>query len=258
MLTWPVPGVEQRPQLGPLLFGQPLAKAVAVAEDAFFGAGFFLVAPCAADQAVEAVLFDGFKQRHGLVEVARLQRMRQAHRAAFHAVLQVADHQALAHLGDTLIPEGDHFREVVSGIDMQQREGQFALEVIAAPSRIDSGFEGFFCQPQHHARILAARKQQRWPFKRSCDFPQDEDRLFFQPVEVALVQFGQQGIQINTRVHAEAPIIETVFCETCRPHSLSDSSSHHQRPARKSSPTAMARVQGAQPMLGMNWSCSGL
>ena len=31
-----------------------------------------------------------------------------------------------------------------------------------------------------------------------------------------------------------------------------------QRPERKSSPRLMARVQGAQPMLGKNWSCSGL
>ena len=37
---------------------------------------------------------------------------------------------------------------------------------------------------------------------------------------------------------------------TCRPHSLAASSSHHQRPARKSSPSVMARVQGSQPMLG--------
>ena len=28
--------------------------------------------------------------------------------------------------------------------------------------------------------------------------------------------------------------------------------------ARNSWPTAIARVHGAQPMLGMNWSCSGL
>ena len=37
---------------------------------------------------------------------------------------------------------------------------------------------------------------------------------------------------------------------TCSPHSLDSGDSHHQRPARTSSPGAMARVQGAQPMLG--------
>ena len=37
---------------------------------------------------------------------------------------------------------------------------------------------------------------------------------------------------------------------TCSPHSLVSGLSHHQRPARTSSPTLMARVQGAQPIDG--------
>lgn len=36
----------------------------------------------------------------------------------------------------------------------------------------------------------------------------------------------------------------------CRPHSLESDDSHHQRPARRSSPGRMARVQGSQPMDG--------
>src|SRR5437867_4262721 len=36
----------------------------------------------------------------------------------------------------------------------------------------------------------------------------------------------------------------------CSPHSLYSGFSHHQRPARMSSPGLMARVHGAQPMLG--------
>jgi len=36
----------------------------------------------------------------------------------------------------------------------------------------------------------------------------------------------------------------------CRPHSRFSGFSHHQRPERTSSPTEIARVQGAQPMLG--------
>ena len=39
--------------------GLPLAKAVAVAEDALLGARLFLVAARAADQCVEAKFFDG-------------------------------------------------------------------------------------------------------------------------------------------------------------------------------------------------------
>ena len=66
--------VEQRPQLGPLLLGLPLAEAVAVAEDALLGARLLFVAARAADQRVEAVLLDRFEQRHGLVAVARFER----------------------------------------------------------------------------------------------------------------------------------------------------------------------------------------
>ena len=45
---------------------------------------------------------------------------------------------------------------------------------------------------------------------------------------------------------------------SCSPHSRCSGSSHHQRPARQSSPSATARVHGAQPMLGKPWSWSGL
>ena len=54
MLAGLQPGVEQRPQLGPLGLGLPLAEAVAVREDALLGAGFFFVAAGAANQRVKA------------------------------------------------------------------------------------------------------------------------------------------------------------------------------------------------------------
>ena len=127
--------VEQRPQLGPLLLGLPLAEAVAVAEDALLGARLFLVAARAADQAVEAVLLDRLEQRHRLVAVARFERVRQAHRAARDRILEVADDQALAHLGDAPVAELDHLGEVVAGVDVQQREGQAALELVAVDTR---------------------------------------------------------------------------------------------------------------------------
>src|SRR5260221_1344836 len=42
---------------------------------------------------------------------------------------------------------------------------------------------------------------------------------------------------------------------SCNPHSLLELS-HHQRPARTSSPGRIARVHGAQPMLGNPFLCS--
>ena len=220
-------------------------------------ARLFLVAPGAADQHVEAVLLDRFEQRDGLVAVARFERMRQAHAAARDRVFEVADDEALAHLGDAPVAELDHFGEVVAGVDMQQRERQAAVETRAAEVVPRPALERLLGQAQHHARVLAARKQQRRPLERRRGLAQDEDRFFLEPVEVGVVEFGQQLKGGARRVHAGAPEVRGGFC-VCSPHSLAASFSHHQRPARKSSPTATARVHGAQPMLGKNWSCSGL
>ena len=194
---------------------------------------------------------DRFQQRHRLVAVARFQRVRQAHRAAADAVVQVADHQALAHLGDAPVAEVDDFREVVAGVDVQQREGQAALELVAA----DSMLEGLLGQAQHHAGILATGEEQRRALEAGHHLAQDEDGFFLQPVQVLLVQRGQQVFDAQRGVHAA---VSSFDFSACRPHSLALVSSHHQRPARKSSPTAMARVHGAQPTLGKNWSCSSL
>src|SRR5439155_2647074 len=139
--------VEQRPQLGPLLLWLPLAEAVAVAEDALLRARLLLVAPRAADQALEAMLFDGLEQGHGLVAVARFERMRQAHRAALDRVFEVADDEALTHFGDALVAELDDFGEVVAGVHVQQREGQLALELVA----LHAGLESLFARAHHHA-----------------------------------------------------------------------------------------------------------
>ena len=64
--------VEQIPKLRPLRFGLPLAEAVAVAENAFFGAGFFFVAPRTAYECIKAEFINCFKQGDRLVHVARL------------------------------------------------------------------------------------------------------------------------------------------------------------------------------------------
>ena len=50
--------VVEVPDLGSLVLGIPLAEAIAEAEEALLGAGFFLVAAGAADAAIEAELLD--------------------------------------------------------------------------------------------------------------------------------------------------------------------------------------------------------
>ena len=123
MLAWLQLVVEQRPKLGALGFGLPLAKTVAVAEDALFGAGFFFVSTCTANQRVKTELFDGFEQRDRLVHVAALAGVGQAHGAFFHGVFDAAHDQLGTQFLCTRIAEVGHFGEVVAGVDHQQRIG---------------------------------------------------------------------------------------------------------------------------------------
>ena len=53
-------------------------------------------------------------------------------------------------------------------------------------------------------------------------------------------------------------LMMAVICARAKPHSFLLLLSHHQRPALKSSPSFIARVQGAQPMLTNPLSCSTL
>ena len=251
-------GVEQRPELGALGLGLPLAEAVAVRKDALLGAGLFFVAARTADQRVEAEFFDGFEQRDRLVHVAAFARVGQAHGAALHRVLDVAHDQFGLQLGGAAVAEVGHFGEVVAGVDHQQRVGDAA------------DTKGFFGAAQHHQRILAAREQQGGALESRGHFAQDEDGFFFERVQVGVAQVvvtgvlqggldhGGFGAGVHEGVRSMDDTREDVAGCTCRPHSLALSCSHHQRPARKSSPTLMARVQGSQPMLGKNRSCSGL
>ena len=225
-----------------------MAEAVAVAEDALLGAGFFLVAAGTADQGVEAEFLNRLQQRHRLMHIAAFSRMRQAHGAALHGIFHAAHNQLCSELLRTQIAEGRHFGEVVAGIDHQQRVGNAAHA------------KGFFRALEHHQRILAAGKQQGRAFKRSSHFAQDEDGFLFQRIQMLVgealkVVRGGQGVHTvawvwATRGTADSGNAETSVALTCRPHSLALSFSHHQRPERKSSPRLMARVQGSQPMLG--------
>ena len=67
---------------------------------------------------------------------------------------------------------------------------------------------------------------------------------------------GRVDLQAHTLWRAPRCRIASISCSKppvsrgqWMPHSLGAFVSHHQRPARASSPSAVARVQGAQPML---------
>jgi hypothetical protein len=165
--------VVQVPEFRTLRFRIPLTEFVAERKDAFFRARFFFIATCAADAGVELVFGDCFQQRHCLRCVARIGiGIAQAHGAALHRILDVADNQAFAEFSRALVAEGDDFVEVVTGIDVHQREREFARA------------ERLLRQAEHHDGILAAGKKQRRISAFSGDFAHDVDRFRFQPVEM--------------------------------------------------------------------------
>src|SRR3954453_19941765 len=88
--------------------------------------------------------------------VARLERMRQAYGTATKGVFEVPDDEASARLGHATVAKLDHFREVVPRVDVQQRKRQPAVE----PAAGSPALERLFGQMQHHAGVLAGRKEQ--------------------------------------------------------------------------------------------------
>ena len=140
--------IEQRPQLGALGFGLPLTESVAVREDAFLGAGFFLIPAGAANQRIKAKFVNRFQQRHGLVHIARLARVCKPHSATFHGIFNVAHNQFGAQLFGAVIAKIGHFLEVVAGVYHQQR-----IRNAAAALRVYKSLLGAFEQDQ---RVLAA------------------------------------------------------------------------------------------------------
>ena len=164
--------------------------------------------------------------------------MAQHHGAACDGILDAAHDELFTEFDRALVAKRDHLGEVVAGIDVQQRKGEFTRA------------KGLFGQAQQHAGILAAGEQQHRAFALGGDLAQDVDGFGFKPVEVGTVQ-GSRGC-----VHGQAAGVGAVWSWwlaltlVCRPHSRLLLCSHHQRPARMSSPGRMARVQGSQPIEG--------
>ena len=164
--------------------------------------------------------------------VARLGRRLQHHRAARHRVFERTDDQTLAGFGGAAVARFDHLPGWLWPVSMcSSRNGKRPGERPSRPGRSNPD------------RILAAREQQRqllhWPATRrmwiSFGFRPVED--FFESVclLVTLVMVFRMGR------------VSQCFCLSAlhaSPHSLLSGSSHHQRPARTSSPTLMARDAG--------------
>ncbi len=167
-------------------------------------------------------------------------------------ILDRAHDQPLAELGGALIAKGDDLRKVVAGVDVQQRETETrpgetpfrrAAAAPANPCRRRRAGRDCGTGPRPRAgcgspRIRASRDDRHRPGGQACP-----------PRRRATAGSSERGVG-----HAGAPCgsarTATSSGRRCSPHSLCSGSSHHQRPARMSSPGSIARVHGAQPMLG--------
>ena len=248
MLAGADAGIEEAPKLGALIFRVPLSERVAKREDALLGARLFFVTTCTANAGVEAEFGNGVEQRHGLMTVTAFSGIAQNDTSLRDRIFHRAHDQAFTELRGAMIAKGDDLRKIVSGIDVQQRKGK------------RTGAECLFRQAQQHQGILAAGKEQGRVAALARNFAQDVNCLRFEPAEMIGIGRARQrklvgderGLYERGIGHAGTPSARTITSSgrRCSPHSLSSALSHHQRPARISSPGRTARVHGAQPMLG--------
>ncbi len=189
--------VVEVPELRALGARVPLAEVVSEGEDPLLRARALLVSPCAADRGVEAVL------RHRVQEGRRLELV--AGRAGAGLLddapfvdrpLHGGDDEPLAELRDAPVAELDRLGEVVTRVDVHQRE------------REATGAEGLLREAQEHDRVLAAREEEHRPLELRGDLAHDVDRFRLERVEVTQVD----GVEGAHRGRA--------LCQAWSPHSL--------------------------------------
>ena len=130
------------------------------------------------------MLGDRIEQRDGLEPVARRPGAGLLDRPAVVDRLLHAGHdQPLADLLDQAIAELEHFREVVAGVHMHDREREAGRA------------ERLLGQAQEHERVLAAAEQQHRVLKFGRDLAEDVNRLGLEGLEVRelVVEVGSTG-----------------------------------------------------------------
>src|SRR5690606_31921567 len=148
MFSFKVFAVEEVPQFGALVFWIPFAEIVAVGEKAFFGTCFFFIAASPADGAIDFMFFDSVEEGGDLKGIAG------GIFSSFFCNASVVDRflyrsyeELYAEVFYELIAESDSFREIVTGVHMQQRKRNF------------TGIEGFFCQVSNQDGVFSTGKQ---------------------------------------------------------------------------------------------------
>jgi hypothetical protein len=165
-------GIEQVPNFRPLVLRIPLPKTVAKAEEAFLGAGFFLVAPRATHAAVKAKLFDGCEEGGYLEAItADLPRCGNSD-ARTDCVLDRADDEPAAEFLRAPVSEFVQLGKMMSSVDIEERHRD-----IGRP-------EGLLRQAQQADGILAAGEHQAGPLKLGRHFAHDVNGFGFQILQM--------------------------------------------------------------------------
>ena len=167
-------GVEDAPELGPLVLGVPGVLGVAVGEDALLGARLLLVAAGAADRGVVLAGVERLAQRLRLHDVG----------VARRAVVERVDAVAPAPRGWCGREARNRARaairsrkaiislELPRGVDVEQRERDAARE------------EGLAREMQQDRGVLADRVHHHRPLEARGDLAEDLDALGFKSLEM--------------------------------------------------------------------------
>src|SRR5438105_5259562 len=186
-LAGPQLAVQQAPELRTLTLRIPLAVRVAHGEDALLRARALFIAAGAADGRIEIAGLQRVEQRFRLQESAAalradLERLRPFANRLFVGVDDEAGADALGHL----VPERDHFLELVRGVDVQERK------------RDRSGVERFLREAQHARRVLADGIEHHRALELGHDLAEDLDAFGLEGAQ--MIQARGRGGDVHVHV----------------------------------------------------------
>jgi hypothetical protein len=183
LLPAPDPPVVQRPRLGALGVGLPLAELVTEGEHALLGPGALLVTAPASERGVEAVGLQRIEQGPGLQLVARRGRAVLLDTTAIDRLLHRGDDELVAGVTDAPVAELDDLGKVVAGVDVQDRKRERQR-----PAQADR----LLGEAQQDDRVLTAAEQQHGALQLGHDLPDHMDRLRLQDAKLVHPRRGHR------------------------------------------------------------------
>src|SRR5690349_19575652 len=176
---WIKIGFKLVPQLRWLILKVPLEVFVARREVPLLGTGSFLVTPNPNDYRLVILFFDDGLQSIFLQQAATLDPRDLAVGESFTPLQDraiLANDQIQSPFLSQAIPESDHFRNFVTGVDMHTGNGHMTKE-------------SFSQKPKHHARIFADAPKHRQSLKLAIGLPQYVNALVLERIEMSVPGF---------------------------------------------------------------------